>query len=224
MKYFESFPSLPYTFDKNTVNVQAVTNILARTTFLKDIVNNVDVSYAYQVKEEDTPEVIAYKAYVDAYRSWIILLFNNIINPYYDWPMKNVVLETYIMNKYGQDTNDARNTIHHYEQEIKKVATYQGVMLETDIETSQISEYEFNFVNNQLTPRTLPETADTSLVISTDTIEYDTYTLTITTTNKAVSNYTYEFEENEKRRQIKILDKKYVSRVESEFREIMRNG
>lgn len=224
MKYFENFPSLVYTFDKNTVNIQAVTDILARSTFLKDIVNNVDLSYAYEVKEEDTPEIIAYKAYGDAYRSWIILLFNNIINPYYDWPMKGRVLETYILNKYGQDVDQARSTIHHYEQEIKKVSSNQGVILNTTIEVSQISEYELNFTTGQIVPRTLPGVADTSLVVSTETTVYDSYTLTVTTTNKAVSNYTYEFNENEKRRQIKILDKKYVQRVETEFREIMSNG
>lgn len=224
MKYFENFPSLVYTFDKNTVNIQAVTDILARSTFLKDIVNNVDLSYAYEVKEEDTPEIIAYKAYGDAYRSWIILLFNNIINPYYDWPMKGRVLETYILNKYGQDVDQARSTIHHYEQEIKKVSSNQGVILNTTIEVSQISDYELNFATGQIVPRTLPGVADTSLVVGTETTVYDSYTLTVTTTNKAVSNYTYEFNENEKRRQIKILDKKYVQRVETEFREIMSNG
>ena len=82
MKYFESFPGTIYTFDKNTLNNQLVTNILARSTFLKEIANNSSVSYEYDVKETDTPEIIAYKIYGDANRSWIILLFNQIINPY----------------------------------------------------------------------------------------------------------------------------------------------
>jgi hypothetical protein len=133
-------------------------------------------------------------------------------------------LENYILNKYGQDVDAARSTIHHYEQKIDKVSSYQGTILNSSTETSHISEYELNFSTGALTPRTLPGVADTSLVVSTDITDYGSYVLTVTTTNKAVSNYTYEFEENEKRRKIRILDKKYIQRVESEFREIMSNG
>ena len=117
MKYFESFPGTIYTFDKNTLNNQLVTNILARSTFLKEIANNSSVSYEYDVKETDTPEIIAYKIYGDANRSWIILLFNQIINPYYDFPLKNDALETFIQQKYNQTINEALTTIHHYEKE-----------------------------------------------------------------------------------------------------------
>ena len=224
MKYFENFPAIRYTFDKNTINVNLVTNILARSTFLKDITNNIDVSYEYQIQETDTPEVIAHKAYGDAYRSWIVLLFNNILNPYYDWPMKSPVLDEYIQNKYGQTLDQAKDTIHHYEQELRKVTTSQGLTTSDITETYVIGEYELNYTTNAVTARALPTVADTSLYVSTDTINYETSVLTITTVNKAVSNYTYELEENEKRRNIRILDPRYVQRVENEFKEIMSNG
>lgn len=224
MKYFENFPKIRYTFDKNTINVNLVTNILARSTFLKDIVNNVDVSYEYLIQDTDTPEVIAHKAYGDAYRNWIILMFNNIINPYYDWPMKPEVLDNFIINKYNQTIDEAKSTIHHYEQTLRKITTTQGVTLSDITETTTIGEYEINYTTGAITARALPSTADTSLSVGTDVVTYDSYVLTIIKTNKAVSNYTYELEENEKRRKIKILDPRYIQRVENEFREIMSNG
>jgi hypothetical protein len=227
MKYFESFPKTTFILDEtnNNFNQQLVTNILARSTFLREIANNTSIAYEYSIKESDTPEILAHKVYGDAYRSWVILLLNNIINPYYDWPMKEAALNTYIYNKYGQDLDQAKSTIHHYEKETTKTSAYGGLILDKEITVRNISEYEINPITNAIsaTP-SLPTTADTSLSYSTDVINYTNYTLTIAVVHKAVSNYTYEFLENENKRKIKLLEEKYVQRVEDEFRNLMSNG
>jgi len=226
MKYFESFPQT--TFSLNTQsslsNIQLVTNILARSTFLREIANNTSIAYEYNVKESDTAEIIAHKVYGDAYRGWIILLFNNIINPFYDWPLKNDAFDNYITKKYGQNIDTARATIHHYEKETTKKSIYNGLLIDEEVTTQIISEYQLNYTTGQITPAALPTVADTSVAVSSETITYPTYTLTIDIVNKAVSNYTYEFNENEKKRKIKILDEKFVQRVEDEFRNLMSNG
>ena len=221
MKYFENFPKTLYTFDKNTINPQAVTNILARSTFLRDIKDNVNLSYEYQIRDEDTPDVIAHKAYGDPYRSWIVLLFNNILNPNYDWPMKIPVLEDYIVAKYGITLQESNTTIHHYEKETKIVSIYGGVFLNETVERSIISEYSVNPTTNVLTRNALPDVADTSIAIGSKNSVYPEYDLTTTVSHKAVSIYTHEFDENEKRRNIRILDPKFVQRVENEFKELM---
>lgn len=225
MKYFESFPRIPYTFDKNTINVNAVTNIFARNTFLREISNNVDLSYEHIITDDDTPDTLAYKAYGDAYRSWIILLFNNMINPIYDWPLQSSVLDEYIKKKYSMELDEAKSTIHHYEKETRTVASQAGVILNETTESSRISEYSVDYSTNSIASQTvsLPTTADSSLTISSETVLYSGYTLSITTKNKAVSIYTFEFEENEKKRRIKLLDPKYLDRVENEFRQLMTN-
>lgn len=224
MKYFENFPRLIYTFDKNVENQQFVVDILARSSFLREVANNTNIAYEYQIQDSDTPEIIAHKIYGDPYRNWIILLFNQIINPFYDWPMKNEVLNSFVENKYGTTINEAKSNIHHYEKEVKEVASFNGIVLEENIKTYIISQYDYNQNTNSLIENALPTTADTSLVVNTETYNYNTYILTVTTTHKAVSNYTYEFNENEKRRSIKLLQDFYVTRVEDEFKEIMRNG
>ena len=201
-----------------------MTNILARSTFLREIANNTSIAYEYNVKESDTAEIIAHKVYGDAYRGWIILLFNNIINPFYDWPLKNDALDNYIAKKYGQNIDTARATIHHYEKETTKKSVYNGLLIDEEVTTQIISEYQLNYTTGQITPTALPTIADTSVAVSSETVTYPTYTLTIDIVHKAVSNYTYEFNENEKRRKIKILDEKFVQRVEDEFRNLMLNG
>lgn len=224
MKYFESFPQTSYTLDTNTLSAQLVTNILARSTFLREIANNTSIAYEYSVKDTDTPEIVAHKIYGDPYRNWIILLFNQIINPFYDWPIKNDALEELIYKKYGQNVDVARSTIHHYEKEVTKKTLYGGIVIDTRITTSAISEYELNYSTEQLIPRALPTVADTSVAVESKVITYPEYTLTMDTVHKAVSNYTYELELNESKRKIKILDEKYVQRVEDEFRNLMTNG
>jgi len=224
MKYFESFPLTRFTLDTNNFSPQLVTNILARSTFLREIANNTSIAYEYSVKESDTPEILAYKVYGDAYRNWIILLFNNIINPFYDWPLKTDALNNYILEKYNQDIDAARTTIHHYEKETTKKSVYNGLLIDEQVDTQIISEYQLNYTTGVITPTALPSTADTSIAVSTEIVTYPTYTLTIDIVHKAVSNYTYEFNENEKRRKIKLLDEKYVQRVEDEFRNLMLNG
>lgn len=224
MKYFESFPGTIYTFDKNTVNQQVVTNILARSSFLREIANNTSIAYEYSVKETDTPEIIAHKVYGDAYRSWIILLFNQIINPYYDFPLTTDALNAYVQSKYNQTIDEALLTIHHYEKEITKESFYNGLLIDQSVETHVIGEFDVDYSDNSIVPGTLPGTADSSLTVSTETITFPTYTLKITTVNKAISNYTNEVNINEAKRNIRILDAKYVQRVEDEFRSLMSNG
>jgi hypothetical protein len=223
MKYFESFPGTIYTFDKSTVNQQVVTDILARSTFLREIAENTSIAYEYNVKENDTPEIIAHKIYGDAYRSWIILLFNQIINPYYDFPLTSDALNSYVITKYNQTLNEALTTIHHYEKEITKESFVNELLIEKTTETHRIGEFDVDYSDNSIVPATLPSIADTSLVVGTETIQFPDYTLKITTVNKAISNYTNEVNENEAKRTIKILEEKYIQRVEDEFRSLMSN-
>lgn len=223
--YFSYFPKLLYTFDKNSINQQAVTNILARSTFLKEVANNTSVYFEYQVKDSDTPEIIADKIYGDPFRAWVILLFNNMINPNYSFPMKNEVLDDYVVNKYSQTITQAKDTIHHYEKEITSTISKNGLVINTDVVIHRITENAFNFATNALIPETLPTIADTSVTVTTEETVLDNgFTHTSVVRHKAVSNYTHEFNENESRRAIRLLDPAYVQRVEQEFKQLMSNG
>lgn len=221
--YFNYFPKIFYTFDKNTLNQQVVTNIFARSTFLKEVSENSAIYFKYQVQESDTPEIIAHKIYGSEYRSWIVLLFNKYINPLYEFPLKSSVLDDYVVNKYDQTVEQAQTTIHHYEQEITKTVTYNGIKFYESVESHLISDKEYNFVTSTLVNRTVPGTADTSLVVSSEQKTLDNgQVVTIVTRNKAVSNYQHEVDENEKRRTIQLIDPSYVSRIEQEFKQLMR--
>lgn len=65
----------------------------------------------YLIKDWESPENIAYKLYGSCEYVWVILLCNDIINPFTDWLLTNEELEELIAQKYG----DKANAVHHYE-------------------------------------------------------------------------------------------------------------
>jgi hypothetical protein len=225
--YFSYFQKTPYTLsDDPRANLQLVTNILHRSKFLREITENTALYYPYQIKEGETPEIIADKLYGDVNRHWIVLLFNNIVNPYYEFPLNDSELDDMILKKYGYTAEVARNTVHHFEQEITRSTIYNGNISETNVDRYTISEYSANFSTGVLTQRNLPS-IDISIDGGTEIIELNdagTILLQQATVYKAVSVYEYEFALNEERRVIKLLDAKYVQAVEQEFKKLMIDG
>lgn len=50
----------------------------------------------YTIKNGETPEIISYNYYGTTDYWWIILLYNNIFDPFYDWPLSETDLEQYV--------------------------------------------------------------------------------------------------------------------------------
>ena len=64
----------------------------------------------YDVKEGETPEMIAHKLYGDSELHWIVLLVNNVTERYHQWPKNNNQFLAYINDKYSNV-----DATHHYE-------------------------------------------------------------------------------------------------------------
>jgi len=71
----------------------------------------------YTVKDGQTPEHIAYKLYGDAQYHWIVLLANDILDVYHEWPMSTDSLIKMCKDKYGETSIYAT---HHYALESNK--------------------------------------------------------------------------------------------------------
>ena len=99
MSYFNKFPQVNYSFDNGKTNKLAI-NILKRVGFKDFTKDNASYFVKYNVMDGDTPEMVASKIYGKSDLHWVVLLFNDIINPYYDWPLSTRKLESYIKKKY----------------------------------------------------------------------------------------------------------------------------
>ena len=91
---FSKYPTINY-------SNATVTNIFVRTAIRESIRNNVSVFYPYTIKENERPDIIAQDYYGDPTYDWLIYLANDIIDPYYEWPLSNYDFQAFITNKYG---------------------------------------------------------------------------------------------------------------------------
>jgi hypothetical protein len=98
MGYFNKFPNFYYDV-KGNKNFQVAVDILRRVRINSKAVEG-SLFGEYTVKDIDRPDIIAHKLYGDSELHWIILLFNEIHNPYYEWPIPYHEFLQYCENKY----------------------------------------------------------------------------------------------------------------------------
>ena len=107
--YFSYFPQILYdAVGKGDYKV--VTNLLNRVVMKKGLKEIAAVFDTIDVQGEMTPEALAEEYYGNQNYYWIILLFNNIKDRFYDWPLPRVDFEKFVNDKY---TNPG--AAHHYE-------------------------------------------------------------------------------------------------------------
>jgi hypothetical protein len=111
--YFENFPKFAYDFDINGERkVLIVSDITRNVRFRKDILSNVTLYDEYDIKEGETPEIIAEKLYGNSEYHWIIMLVNGRYDYIKDFPLTYTALTQYITDKYGVGNG---SDPHHYE-------------------------------------------------------------------------------------------------------------
>jgi len=213
-RYFNYFPKTPYTSNNQSGSVETVTNVITRFGFEKKLKENQNAFYKYAIKDSDTPEIIAHKYYGHAERHWIVLLFNDIIDPQYDWPLKHDEFIDYVSEKYS--ANGAANTTVQtgleWCQDVNNVHSYYKIVTRTSSDGTTITEKLEVDANTYANVGA----SETSYVLS----DGSTSTETISTETKTY--YTYEQEENEAKREISLLKSDFVSAVEDEFKRVVK--
>ena len=107
--YFNTFPVIPYDSFGNG-DFKFVTNLLRRVTIRAKVKTSTALFDTYDVKNGETPEMIAHKLYGDTGYHWIVLMMNDIVDRYHQWPMSTRQFLAHLKDKY---TNV--DGIHHYE-------------------------------------------------------------------------------------------------------------
>ena len=107
-RFFNYFPKTVYTANTNSPGLDTVTNIISRFGFEQKLKDNSAAFYKYSIQDSDTPEIIAHKYYDNSERHWIVLLFNDIIDPQFDWPLRYENFIKFVDTKYT--ANGAANT------------------------------------------------------------------------------------------------------------------
>ena len=108
-QYFNKFPKIYYDAAGHG-NYKLVTNLLRRVQIKGGLKESGALFDMYDVGGEETPESVSEQFYGDQKYYWIILLFNNVKDRFYDWQLSSEEFETYINDKYADV-----NAVHHYE-------------------------------------------------------------------------------------------------------------
>lgn len=100
--YFKHFPFVQYpTQNQQTELAKDITIRLGFSTAAKD---TNDLFAEYIVEEGMTPERIAEEVYGDPRYFWIVLLFNEVQDPQYNFSLRSKSLDEYIDRKYRSKT------------------------------------------------------------------------------------------------------------------------
>ena len=107
MSYFSMFPNILYDAKGNGQST-VMKNIFRRVKlYASDRVVGFDY---YDVQDGEAPEIIAHKYYGDVGLHWTILVANDIVDYYHQWPMSMQTFEQYVKERYVNP-----DAIHHYE-------------------------------------------------------------------------------------------------------------
>ena len=207
MQYFDTLPKIVYTSLSGTSALY--TNLMARASIIPSVFKNPLVYYQYDLQEGDTPEIVAYKYYGDSYRYWIVLFANQIMDPQWEWPLNYNSFNAYINNKYGYSESlgtwsvfDPYSTTY----ELQKIVTqYDVVTQTTTVNTVVIDQLTYNNLNESTNTYTLP-----------------TGSVTVSVTKKILSYYDWELQKNESKRTINLLNERYVTELEKQFKNLMK--
>ena len=117
MLYFTPFPTIQYKIPNSTklISVTDITRRFSLTDFIKK--NNVAFDI-YFVQDGERPDSVAYDYYGDVSMDWLILLVNEIHDPYFQWVLSYDEFDSYLKDKYGSIEYTQRE-IHHYEKIIQ---------------------------------------------------------------------------------------------------------
>jgi hypothetical protein len=132
-------------------------NIWQRAEVLQDKKSNLTIFDEYVVKNGERPEDVATTMYNNPFYNWTILIINDIVDFYNQWPRSTKQLQEYVEQKYDQPMG----TKHYVTYEVKddngnvvcpagkivpqdfQVAFYNGTTTVTANPTVSVSNYQY---------------------------------------------------------------------------------
>lgn len=257
MSYFKHYPTTQF----DGFELADIT----RKFKLSAITQDTAVDYmTYTVQEGETPEDVAFYYYDSVDLTWLVLMANDIVDAYTEWPKSEQNLIKSIVNKYraksGKTTDQAvldwtknetitTNIIHYKSQFDNSVKLNRTSFV--SLGNSHTVTARNIVAGNEYTIQLLGDISDddwelitgakdgtnftvgykfTAQINGTNILFADTGKVTGSSlTNPArefipVRAYDYEWEANEERRNIQLINKGYVATIQEQLETILKDG
>ena len=111
MPYFSYLPTILYD-PTGDGTAKLATNIMSRVRVRTNMKKEIIMLDPYNVKENETPEIVADKHHGSTDYHWIVMLMNDISDVNHDWVKSTRQLQKYLLSKY---TETQLTETHHYE-------------------------------------------------------------------------------------------------------------
>ena len=146
--YFKQVPNFEYVNrtkgSQDISNYINVKNLFKRGRIRPDIFGNLSFFTKYKIVGDERPDNIAFKEYNDSSLDWVVLLANNMLNVYDEWPLPQNSLDEILLEKYGT-YDELYSGVHHYETvEIKNIKG--GIILPGGLETPKTWRTNGNYI------------------------------------------------------------------------------
>ena len=199
--YFRNVPNFEYVnrlpASHRSSEYIEVKNLFKRGKIRDDIFKDVTYFTKYSIQGDDRPDNVAFQVYQDSKLDWVVLLSNNIINIQDEWPLTQQSFENYLLNKYENQQNI--HGIHHYEsKEIKN--SVGSTILKKGLEVPK--DFSIKFFDANLGSYT--EVGGAGNLITSE-----------------VTNYEYEVNLQDEKRNIYLLKQNYLNIVLTDMDRMM---
>ena len=190
-KYFSNFPNIDYANAVNKAGVQqkiAIKDYFHLLRIKDEVYSEANYFYTYTIQYGERPEQVSLKEYGSDKYYWLVLNANDITDVYNQWPLSTPELDDFIIKKYG--SVEASNEIHHYET--REVLDEEGQVL---MKAGYVVDEDYVFEYEK---------------ISGSFLFFNEFPASVT-------NLEYEYQQNDKKMEIQLLNKKYVFQAEIEL-------
>jgi hypothetical protein len=96
-QYFDFFPTIDY----EGVEIR---DISRRANFIRTNLSNPMLFLPFTIEDGMKAEDVANAYYGSVDYTWLVLLANDMLDPYTDWPMDHMVFTEYLMAKYAEQS------------------------------------------------------------------------------------------------------------------------
>ena len=217
MGYFRELPNIafqtPLAHKNSSRDYVLIKNLFRRTKIYDYLKDNISILDKFTIGIGDRPDMVAEELYGDPTLDYVVILVSGITNITHEWPMHDYQVYDFALSKYGSEVE--LNANHHYETfEIRdnnnRLILPPELIVDVDFKIDgSRSKYNTEYTlisqagNNQLDDK-------------------DEYTVATDNIARAVTNLEYEYTENEKRREIDVLNPAYLQLFINDFRDVIQ--
>ena len=139
--YFNEFPNIYYSFKINGKDkFVLIKDITQNVRIRKEILANITLYDEYDIRDGETPEIIAEKIYGSPLYHWVVMLCNERYDYINDFPLPTYELEQHVIQKYGAG-NEYK--VHHY------IDSNGNIVDSTNPKATPVSNYQFEDTENE---------------------------------------------------------------------------